>query len=166
MGGRPIVQPPQMQDLMSKEDHVYTPKGLQQSKDVQGETSTQSHVSPKLLCQYMAHLRHWKWNIRIGHTLSQQMLGCKKTITINNNINKKSFPKEITFIQPDLINTLVALHYFPHGTHVTLVVATILVHPTPHLSIHEMVIIFQTTIILICRIEGSRERLVTPRTTH
>jgi hypothetical protein len=78
------------------------------------------------------------------------MLGCKKTITINNNINKKSFPKEITFIQPDLINTLVALHYFTHGTHVTLVVATILVYPTPHLSIYEMVIIFQTTIILIC----------------
>lgn len=46
-----------MQDLMSKEEHVYTPQGLQQSKDVQGE---KSHVPPKLLCQYMTHLRHWK----------------------------------------------------------------------------------------------------------
>jgi hypothetical protein len=68
MGGRLFVQPPHMQDLMSKEEHVCTPQGLQQSKDVQGEKSTQSHVLPKLLCQYMAHLRHWKWNIRIGHT--------------------------------------------------------------------------------------------------
>jgi hypothetical protein len=94
------------------------------------------------------------------------MLGCKKTITINNNINKKPFPKEITFIQLDLINTLVAPHYFIHGTHVTFVVATILVHPTPHRSIHEMLIILQTTIILICPIVGSREKLVTLRTTH
>jgi hypothetical protein len=94
------------------------------------------------------------------------MLGCKRTITINNKINKKSFPKKITFIQPDLINTLVAPHYFIHGTHVTLVVATILVHPTPHPSIHEMFIILETTIILICSIVGSRDRLVTLRTTH
>ncbi len=97
---------------------------------------------------------------------SQQMLGCKKTITINNNMNKKSFPKQITFIQPNLLNTLVAPHYFTHGTHVTLVVATILVHPTPHPSIHGMLIIFETTSILICPIVGSRERLITPRTTH
>jgi hypothetical protein len=81
-------------------------------------------------------------------------------------MNKKSFPKQITFIQPDLINTLVALHYFTHGTHVTLVVATILVHPTPHPSIHEMLIILETTIILICPIVGSKERLVSPRTIH
>jgi hypothetical protein len=94
------------------------------------------------------------------------MLGCKKTITSNNNINKKSFTKQITFIQPNLINTLVAPHYFTHGTHVTLVVATILVHPTPHPSIHEMLIIHETTIILICQIVGSRKRLVTPRTIH
>ncbi len=70
MGGRPIVQPPHMQDLMSKEDHVYTPQGLQQSKNVQGEKSTQSHLAPKLLCQYMAHSRHWKWNTRIATLLT------------------------------------------------------------------------------------------------
>jgi hypothetical protein len=50
MEGRLFVQPPHMQDLMSKEEHVYTSQGLQQSKDVQGEKSTQSHVPPKLLC--------------------------------------------------------------------------------------------------------------------
>jgi hypothetical protein len=57
--------------------------------------------------------------------------------------------KQITFIKPNLINTLIAPHYFTHGTHVTLVVATILVLPTPHPSILEMLIILETTIILI-----------------